>query len=51
MFSNNLVSLLGNTIIYLSTMLTVGDNSMQTIVSDGKLLFDVTMIGLSGAVG
>jgi UDP-galactose transporter B1 len=51
MFSNNFVSLIGNALIYGSTYLAVGDDTMYRMINDWSLMKDVLMIGISGAIG
>ena len=51
MFSNNLVSLIANTILYLGTVAISGDDTLMRVFNDKKLLTDVIMIGTSGAIG
>lgn len=51
MFSNNLVSLIGNTLIYIFTWLTIGDDTFVRMATNSSLLIDTLMIGLSGAIG
>lgn len=51
MFSNNLVSLVANAVLYLITLSTTNDDTLSRVLSDGKLFRDVVMIGTSGAIG
>ena len=51
MFSNNLVQLIANAGFYLFTWLTVGDDTVTRIFTQGSLLRDVFMISASGALG
>jgi hypothetical protein len=51
MFSNNLVSLIGNIAMYIFTLSTTGDHTFERLADNHTLLIDVFMIGLSGAIG
>jgi drug/metabolite transporter (DMT)-like permease len=51
MFSNNFVSLIGNTSIYLFYWLFYNDSTVYRILTDWSLCYDVLLIGFSGALG
>jgi len=51
MLSNNLVSLIANSLLYGFNYIYNHDNTLMRVVTDHKLTFDVLMIGASGAIG
>jgi UDP-galactose transporter B1 len=51
MFSNNFVSLVANSLLYLFNWFYNHDSTLERVFEDKQLLFNVAMIGLSGAIG